>query len=47
MNKFSDNIIKLNSINRRMFILAAAKIIIFGGIVVDCFLQVNDKYLSF
>ena len=49
MNKFSDNIIKLNSINRRMFILAAAKIIIFGGIVSRLFfLQVkqNDKYLT-
>ena len=49
MNKFSDNIIKLNSINRRMFILAAAKTIIFGGIVSRLFfLQVkqNDKYLT-
>ena len=29
----SDNVIKLNSINRRMFILGAAKVIILGGIV--------------
>ena len=49
MNKFSDNITKLNSINRRMFIIAAAKIIIFGGIISRMFfLQVkqNDKYLT-
>ena len=49
MNKFSDNITKLNSINRRMFILAAAKILIFGGIISRMFfLQVkqNDKYLT-
>ncbi len=45
----SDNVIKLNSINRRMFILAAAKIIILGGIVSRLFfLQVkeNKKYLT-
>ena len=49
MNIFSDNITKLNSINRRMFIIAAAKIIIFGGIISRMFfLQVkqNDKYLT-
>ena len=49
MIKFSDNITKLNSINRRMFIIAAAKIIIFGGIISRMFfLQVkqNDKYLT-
>ena len=49
MIKFSDNITKLNSINRRMFIIAAAKIIIFGGIICRMFfLQVkqNDKYLT-
>ena len=49
MNKFSDSITKLNSINRRMFILAAAKILIFGGIISRMFfLQVkqNDKYLT-
>ncbi|MBD1148199.1 penicillin-binding protein 2 [Pelagibacterales bacterium SAG-MED30] len=49
MNKFSDNITKLNSINRRMFIIAAAKILIFGGIISRMFfLQVkqNDKYLT-
>ena len=49
MNRFSDSITKLNSINRRMFIIAAAKIIIFGGIIGRMFfLQVkqNDKYLT-
>jgi len=49
MNNFSDNITKLNSINRRMFIIAAAKVIIFGGIISRMFfLQVkqNDKYLT-
>ena len=45
----SDNVLKLNSINRRMFILAAAKIIILGGIISRLFfLQVkeNKKYLT-
>ena len=45
----SDNVLKLNSINRRMFILASAKIIIFGGIISRLFfLQVkeNKKYLT-
>ena len=45
----SDNVIKLNSINRRMFILAAAKVIILGGIVSRLFfLQIkeNKKYLT-
>ena len=45
----SENVIKLNSINRRMFILAAAKILILGGIVSRLFfLQVkeNKKYLT-
>ena len=45
----SDNVIKLNSINRRMFILATAKVIILGGIVSRLFfLQVkeNKKYLT-
>ena len=45
----SENVVKLNSINRRMFILAAAKIIILGGIVSRLFfLQVkeNKKYLT-
>ena len=40
---------KLQSVNRRMFILGAAKIIIFGGILVRLFsLQINDnkKYLT-
>tara|TARA_B100001741_G_scaffold207826_1_gene171787 strand:- start:5098 stop:6969 length:1872 start_codon:yes stop_codon:yes gene_type:complete len=49
VNKFSDNITKLNSINRRMFIMTAAKIVIFGGIIGRLFfLQVrqNDKYLT-
>jgi penicillin-binding protein 2 len=45
----SDNATRLNSINRRMFILAAAKIVILGGIVSRLFfLQVkeNKKYLT-
>ena len=45
----SDNVIKLNSINRRMFILAAAKVVILGGIISRLFfLQVkeNKKYLT-
>jgi penicillin-binding protein 2 len=45
----SDNVLKLNSINRRMFILAAAKVILLGGIVARLFfLQVkeNKKYLT-
>ena len=45
----SDNALKLNSINRRMFILAAAKIIVLGGIISRLFfLQVkeNKKYLT-
>ena len=45
----SDNVKKLNSINRRMFILGVAKIIILGGIVSRLFfLQVkeNKKYLT-
>ena len=49
MNNLSDNVTKLNSLNRRMFILAAAKIIIFGGIISRLFfLQVkeNKKYLT-
>ena len=49
MNIFSDNITKLDSINRRMFIITAAKMIIFGGIISRMFfLQVkqNDKYLT-
>ena len=33
MNRIGDNITKYNSINRRMFLIAAAKIIIFGGII--------------
>ncbi len=40
---------KLNVITRRMFILSAAKVIIFGGIVVRLFsLQINEnkKYLT-
>ena len=49
MNNLSDNVTKLNSINRRMFIIAAAKIIILGGIVSRLFfLQIkeNKKYLT-
>ena len=45
----SDNVLKLDSINRRMFILAASKVIIFGGIISRLFfLQVkeNKKYLT-
>jgi penicillin-binding protein 2 len=45
----SENVVKLNSINRRMFILATAKIVILGGIVSRLFfLQVkeNKKYLT-
>ena len=45
----SDNVVKLSSINRRMFILAMAKVIILGGIVSRLFfLQVkeNKKYLT-
>ena len=45
----SDNVIKLNSINRRIFILSIAKVIILGGIVSRLFfLQIkeNKKYLT-
>tara|TARA_B100001057_G_scaffold498950_1_gene607776 strand:- start:2253 stop:4127 length:1875 start_codon:yes stop_codon:yes gene_type:complete len=45
----SDNVLKLNSINRRLFILGAAKVIILGGLVSRLFfLQVkeNKKYLT-
>ena len=45
----SDNVVKLSSINRRMFILATAKEVILGGIVSRLFfLQVkeNKKYLT-
>ena len=47
MIKLSDNVTKLNSLNRRMFILATAKIIILGGIISRLFfLQIkeNKKY---
>ena len=40
---------KLNTISRRMFILSAAKVIVFGGIVARLFsLQINEnkKYLT-
>ncbi|WP_440922613.1 penicillin-binding protein 2 [Candidatus Pelagibacter sp.] len=49
MINISDSATKLNSLNRRMFILATAKIIILGGIVSRLFfLQVkeNKKYLT-
>ena len=49
MINISDNATKLNSLNRRMFILATAKIIILGGIVSRLFfLQIkeNKKYLT-
>ena len=40
----SDSATKLNSLNRRMFILATAKIIILGGIVSRLFfLQVKEN----
>ena len=45
----SDNVLKFGSLNRRMFILAAAKVVILGGIVSRLFfLQVkeNKKYLT-
>ena len=45
----SENVLKLNSINRRMFILATAKVIILGGLISRLFfLQVkeNKKYLT-
>jgi penicillin-binding protein 2 len=45
----SDNVLKINSINRRMFILATAKVILLGGIVSRLFfLQIkeNKKYLT-
>ena len=45
----SDNVVKTNSINRRVFILATAKVIILGGIISRLFfLQVkeNKKYLT-
>ena len=49
MINISDSATKLNSLNRRMFILATAKIIILGGIVSRLFfLQIkeNKKYLT-
>ncbi len=49
MINISESATKLNSLNRRMFILATAKIIILGGIVSRLFfLQVkeNKKYLT-
>ena len=43
----SDNVLKLNSINRRMFILAAAKVILLGGIVSRLFfLQVKENKIK-
>ncbi len=49
MINISDSATKLNSLNRRMFIIATAKIVILGGIVSRLFfLQVkeNKKYLT-
>jgi penicillin-binding protein 2 len=49
MISHSDNVVKLSSINRRLFILAAAKVVILGGIVSRLFfLQIkeNKKYLT-
>ena len=44
INSSSDNVKKLNSINRRMFIFAAAKAVIFCGIVGRLFtLQISDN----
>ena len=43
------NIKKLNTINRRMFIITAAKAVVFSGIIAKLFsLQINDnkKYLT-
>ena len=43
------NVRKLSTINRRMFIISAAKIIVFGGIITRLFnLQINQnkKYLT-
>ena len=48
-NNFSDNATKLNSINKRMFIIASAKVVVMLGIVSRLFfLQVkeNKKYLT-
>ena len=48
-NNFSDNATKLNSINKRMFIIASAKVVIMLGIISRLFfLQVkeNKKYLT-
>ena len=37
---------KLHTINRRMFIIGAAKVVIFGGIIVRLFsLQVSDNII--
>jgi penicillin-binding protein 2 len=49
MLNFSDNVRKVSIINRRMFIISAAKIIVFVGIVSRLFsLQINEskKYLT-
>ena len=49
INKSGTGIRKINVINRRMFILSAAKILIFSGIVTRLFsLQINEnkKYLT-
>ena len=44
INSSSDNVKKLNSINRRMFIMTAAKLVIFGGIITRLFtLQINEN----
>ena len=49
MLNFSDNVRKVSIINRRMFIISSAKIIVFVGIVSRLFsLQINEskKYLT-
>ena len=39
----SDNVVKLSSLNRRMFIIAAAKVVILGGIVSRLFFYRSKK----
>tara|TARA_B110000008_G_scaffold278036_1_gene320762 strand:- start:854 stop:1243 length:390 start_codon:yes stop_codon:yes gene_type:complete len=49
INSGDSNIKKLNIINRRMFIITAAKAVVFTGIIAKLFsLQINDnkKYLT-
>ena len=49
MIKFNSGIRKTDVINRRMFIIGAAKVVVFAGIVARLFsLQINEnkKYLT-